>query len=1271
MTRKLLPYEYQLIETLGVTKEEYLDFLSVQFDYSRTPEQKLETPQADPLTASIIITVVGILFQVASILLMPKPDIRNQNRPRDARFAPRFGFNSSQELAQYGEPVNLIYCNNNQNSKGAVRASMALVWSTVEDYGSSQFMQLLLVLGAASVKRLDFAKVAFGQLAVADFGSANAWLYYNENGRVTFNDLKFGDVGYRDPSRKAAAPEDDVCRLLAGAQRLEGYSQAFSPSSKTSLGVYSPIPINVNVIERGTSGAVQKANNLIYIDGNNYRGNQGEWKVDDEFTLVLTKTQTVPKKGARIAVEAANDMRYQYANSLDLGSVYTLGTARFKLAAISGDQDLDNTDIRATFRCIEAGRHPRAPYDEVQPATESDQTLTTLQTALDELTNPSQGTDLAVSGPITSVRYSIPARYHSQLNEALPDININYSDVVFNFSGSETVTWRDALDRSHQAIVSRDGSLAYTKAQLENFIANKPKLTVKQLRREYQSDLTKAKQLRNKVLAGKFDGKLRQISAQFNQEIATIDVEITLLEDKIDDIPANSRANKKKITEFRKEIERLRKRQQSLFTANAAEIREAYVDFVYAAREPFVGVDNNRYVAGVELMEARLNEADGESVTDQIGTETVVAEYQALITEKENAIAVLSYSTSNWSELQTDPDDAFFNKCLVKSDNAAYQTVTACDFVKFSMKCRIFRRVSGRARKYGEKDAPDGYKIADNGLKGRLAFFKVLYRKSDASAFQSFPIVFAVRRATDQDNFIGLSFKGAATSRWHFKLEPIADIIAEVTQSGQRAFGFIENAGEQSSFSHTGNTLSWTGSLTPFTAGTVKDALAERGPAGTNEWDLFSVRSDTEVQFSFDNGPEFSIGAITEQQIGDLAGKYDEMSMVAFGVYSGRGVQDLRSVTAYVNEGKACWRWDAATQSAVLTTNSTSYAPDIFADTVLDRENGIGKYAKPEGIDWVALERAKRFCQNNGLGTQLFMDCVIADNTPWRQFWAEVAPYSLLELGKIGGKETLIPAIPTNNAGIANREVQVSALFTQGNILEGTYKEEFLDYGTAVQDLIATVIYRETDEQDLFPRNVSVDVRLKTTSDTDAIRQTFDLSQYVTRREQAILYGKLLCNQRHWIKRGIEFQTFPTDSPISPGAYIYVDVGLTTWDQITSGAVMDGGALNTPLAQQPVNGSYSVLLYKPGQTPTSLDDINVSNGTASALAPYAGQLFVLGAKADRKRVFRVTEVRMDQEGEVTVKAMEHPCETVGNNLLSLVAQFSDNASGMHPGFVVS
>jgi len=288
------------------------------------------------------------------------------------------------------------------------------------------------------------------------------------------------------------------------------------------------------------------------------------------------------------------------------------------------------------------------------------------------------------------------------------------------------------------------------------------------------------------------------------------------------------------------------------------------------------------------------------------------------------------------------------------------------------------------------------------------------------------------------------------------------------------------------------------------------------------------------------------------------------------------------------------------------------------------------------------------------------MDGVIADITSWRQFWMENAPFSLLEFARVGGMETLIPSIPTNAAGVANREVNISALFTTGNILEGSYKEEFIDYGDATQDIIATVIYRETETQDVFPRNASVQVQLSDVVEDNAIRQTFDASQFVTLREQAILFGKLVCNQRRHIRRGIEFKTFPTDSPISPGAYIYVDIGLQTWDGITSGIIMEGGELNAPLTDGISNGSYSVLTYKNDQAAQSFTGVGVINGTAESLASKAGYMFVLGKEENRKRVFRVTEVQMDEEGEVTAKAMEHACETVGGQLLSKIANFSDS-----------
>jgi hypothetical protein len=128
---------------------------------------------------------------------------------------------------------------------------------------------------------------------------------------------------------------------------------------------------------------------------------------------------------------------------------------------------------------------------------------------------------------------------------------------------------------------------------------------------------------------------------------------------------------------------------------------------------------------------------------------------------------------------------------------------------------------------------------------------------------------------------------------------------------------------------------------------------------------------------------------------------------------------------------------------------------------------------------------------------------------------------------------------------------------------------------------------------------------------------------------------------------------------VSPGAYIYVDVGLNTWDRMTAGVVMPGGVLNAPLSDQLRDGTYAALVYRSGGNVRSLASVTVTDGKASALSDDVGAMFVLGAAADRKRVFRVTEVTMSEEGEVTVKALEHPCETVGGELLSRVADFTD------------
>jgi hypothetical protein len=1345
MTRKLLPYENELIAQLGVTEEEYIDFLSAQIDYTISHEQRYATPQAGPAIPAIAayiatatattagtlalvstaLTVIGIIFQVVAALIAEDPSSpRAQRTQRDQRFSPRFGFNSGQDLAQYGDPVTLIYCNTAQNPLGGVRVGTSLVWSSVESYGSAQFMQLLLVLGAASVKAIDFNRVAFGQLPLEQFSAANTWLYYEDNGPVNFDDKLLGDG--RDPTRDGATGADDVCRIIDGRVRRDGYSQAFSPSSLTSIGVYDPIPLNVEIMERRSSGRLQWRNLGITIAANNYdTGDDFQWEVGNQFTIIFAKALNRQDK---VAQEAAKDMRYQLVSSLDQAATYMLGTAKFRLRTVSDNINLDDNEVRAQFECTEAGRRPSTAYDRTKVKNWQESDLDAIEDAKDKLKD--DVTDARITGPGALSSGTKPQLWESVRNvtnlddytysvsfgatssptansdfEGQPDDLANgdfelklenYGQRNYDFTGQQIISWTAATDQQRSATIPKGGSIAVTRKILQSFLASKPKLDVAALRDALEDDLENARKLKDDVLAGKYNGNFRG-NARDSAAFQAIKNEIDNLQDDLEsklkrwDLQKNSTSisgqevlkrvgtNLDKVTEditkIQNQIERRREDKAAILSDNISDAQAAYARFIKDAQTSFRGVDGLNYAAGTRQIKRRLARLKGQTVTDQIGVKAVRNALQTLIKDKEEALNSAKFIIKNWEELAGAGDDNFFTKCLVKIEYAAYQTVTACDFVRFAIRCKLFRRVSGRAKDYGQIEAPDGFKLSDNGIQGRMAFFKVLYKRTNAATYISPPIVFAVRRVADQDSFIDFTFKapvrapGASRSKWEFKIEPIGDIGAEVLRSGQQQFGFIKNSGGTRIYDHAGSQFAWTGSIVNI-SGNIKAALKERGPIYTNEWDLFSVRSDTQVQFSFDGGPEFRITAVTEQQSSpfsaaessdpnNIVGKYSNLSMMALGIFSGRGVQDLRSVTAYVTQGKSSWIVNESTGARTYSADSTSYAPDIFADTVLDRQDGIGKFAKQEGIDWNGVALAKRFCKNSGLGCQLFMDGVIAEQTSWRQFWAETAPFSLLEFARIGGMETLIPAVPVSSAGVANRQVTVNALFTAGNVLEGSYKEEFIDYGSAVQDLVATVIYRETEAQDVFSRNASVTVSLRDVAIDMAVAQSFDLSQFVTQRAQAILFAKLLCNQRRHIRRGIEFKTFPTDTPISPGAYIYVDIGLNNWDSISSGIVMPGGALNAPLTTTIVNGTYSVLVYKSGNQTLSLDNIIVSSGIAAALAPYEGYMFVLGAKTERKRVFRVTEVQMDEEGEVTVKAMEHPCDTASGQLLSRIANFSD------------
>jgi hypothetical protein len=1128
--RKLLPYEYNLIKQLGISKEEYLEFIAIQSAYNDSKAGTIFDIRAD--TVSIVLTVVGLIFTVASTLLRPKPRINTprgvsvgtpvqgtpiegiggQAQTREQRFSPRFGFNGQQDLAKYGDPVNLIYCNTDINPKGAVRAASSLVWSAVRSYGSSQFVQLLLVLGAGRIARINADKSAFGQVALEDLVTQNKFFYHNNQstGLLTWSDENYGR-GNEDPTFYGNSLNNPY-RLQPepSNNRVDGFSQAYSPSTQNAFGIYGVVPINTLVYQRNENG--DKISQAVGITAN-YSWTGGEFlNIGTQITITIANTKD-PRTGdedypgQNDIFEQAQETRRTLATAFDASGIFKLGSAIFKVISINAGSP-DEQDMLITLKCIESGFATYSGYNNIIPPASTNGNAKQVR---------------------TDTSYVNAVKILERL--ASEDDRQARKFAGFDDRGDNNFPIYEYLDYSYENLVE----------------GNHPK-----------GDWQLAHEIINNVSRLSGSGVYKQI--------------------------------------------------------------------FYTGSDPDSGVEFS-YFSGYYVKQRDITQ------------------------EEQNAYFIYKKAETSI----TGPESLFFTKALARSESASYRTIQECNIVDFAIKSRIYKRISGRQQFYGRNNR-NGYPISDNGIKNRVAMFLFKYRLAGVSSFTIAPVIIAISRAADIDNFnyIKFSTQLPQAQYWEFKLESIAETFAEIKKhrelrqdDGSTNFLYLENSSDGVTITLPNvGTLQSTGRIINSSQGFPP---LNESPGGISEWDLFNLDADSQCQFSFESGPEFTLSCVSEQQIqpfSNFPNLYKNLSMVGLNLYSGRNLQDLRSFTAFVTKGRISTLLDGD------GTGCACHAPDIFLDTIIDVEDGIGKYAKIQGVDQDQLTKTKRFCRVN----KLFMDGVIADTTNWRQFWVDAAPFSLLEFARIGGRETLIPAVPYDeNTGTMNRIVNVSALFNQGNIIEGSYKEEHLDYGSSVQDLIATIVYRGADADGTFSANRAVEVKLNNTVEADAVRETFYASQFVSTQQQAILYGKFLCNIRRHIKVGIEFKTFPTMDPISPGAFIYVDIGQNSWDGIRTGIVGRGGTLNIPLDNSLPNAAYAFLLYQSGKAVISRI-ATTNNNIAAGLADLDGYLFVLGQKTTTRRVFRVTEVDMDEEGEITVRGTNYPCTSDG---LSEIANFED------------
>ena len=259
--RVLLPYELDLCEALGITPEDYWEFIfSAQEtlkergkEYAHIPDIRNEP--ITPTTLFIINLVVGVSLTAISMLLAPKPKSPSKRNARRldipgsqgrTRYTKSNNFDSIQQLANLGETIPLIFAER-RGEYGGIRVETDMLLSQMLSSGNNQVLNALMTFGMGQLgARPDLDGFAIGDLLLRDFDYSKFRLYYSdkfENGKAKANRIlntdDYSETNLDVPDRH----EDAFSVFSASSASWQPYfSGCRTPSTKTQFGCHNPIP---------------------------------------------------------------------------------------------------------------------------------------------------------------------------------------------------------------------------------------------------------------------------------------------------------------------------------------------------------------------------------------------------------------------------------------------------------------------------------------------------------------------------------------------------------------------------------------------------------------------------------------------------------------------------------------------------------------------------------------------------------------------------------------------------------------------------------------------------------------------------------------------------------------------------------------------------------------------------------------------------------------------------------------------------------------------
>jgi hypothetical protein len=1257
-TMPLLPYEKQLIHALGCSEAEYREFVQ-QLErraYTR-PAGYEHVPDVRMDVVSIVISVViGAALSAASYLLTPKPKLPSASEQQRqtgfqelggvqglSNYSPSTGFDSLQSLATYGSVVPIAFTLRQDHpegfSTGGLLISPQMVWSRLKSWGTFQVIEMVAVAGQGTMIRPDQAGLFLGNNALDSLYESFYQFYWASAGfsssRLLGRHLRYGTLAF--PAPPAIDEDAFVCPTRAGVADT-GFCGAFTPANQTQFGVFSAIPNGTPFRPNWEVVGVLRSQEEADDKGGMWQAITTQSKYWDNFVAAnhpyggIGRTPSLwgqPGTGRNFArhvgIVEHNGFRITGPTEGSATVPGRQGTYRVWNGELTATRTVAKNDtIKIRFgygrQDINAlpgfGNAPRPDLNDIRSALDA------------EAQQQDQAFTPGAVFMIGRSTWRVTDRKLISNSGAATNDAFNPGGGYVEITMQCLETWSRAQNKiglvSPKVILESGWMPGY--ADIDETWYPICKVQLGQIVNNRACDVTEI-------------GLKSQCWVQFNG--------IT----NFNTVPSPGRLvleyNQKDITPREGRNTSYGKR-TSFF---ALDVRPANDESVRGRNdnEGFVNVGPHLFaVTGstpqdifsfirishpeTKAYEFRLRPFVSSVFTQQSGGEDNVFQLNGAATPYQEWDAPTEYGTFKVGGRGRfiKPREQFTHPQMVAQPDLAGQLV------------------------YGE--------FRSTGEPTRVSLLSVTNATDGSSAaWNTISNIMSVAAGRDPyfDNLPnGTIFK---LQNWSFLRDPAKTITMTVTlesftQSvsgtprnkwwriiGHEVSSYTGTWAPQDTFAKSSRNAAGVQFFFNYQVDETKSVYFEfdRPRAQTRSWESYSGIAEVShygslISRSCDNGPEHQVVYVNESLAEDQLTTYSNCAMVGLKLQSTANITSLDQLRAYLKEGVQVERLtDGGTGASNLIT-------DLLWYLCTNRDTGAGSLISSDLLDRDQLIETGRYLRAN----KLFFDDVITEPINLRSWIAEKCPSLLCYITIKNGKLAVNPALPYGSDYKISSSVpaQVSAMFTDGNVIEGSFQLEWLDLEERKM-FQAAVIYRKSGLNRL-PEPQTMVVRYAGSGASELALEEFNLP-HVTSDAHALLAAKYFLALRKHVTHTISFRTLPYGLSLAPGDYIMVSVEMSPYRPSNNGIIQEDGTLVTvsPLA----DGNHQVFYWDRSQTTIQEGTLRVSGGVAQNLR---NTIVSVKSTTVRNDVYMVEALDVDQEGIVTVKASSFPVDANGISLIS-------------------